>query len=294
MPLHGLILAGEGSSIRGDAPGKDHYNSDIQGDRKMQKKVKAVWMAAGLCAAFQVFAGDTLRFGLESQYPPFESRNTQGQPVGFDIDLGNAVCKAAHLKCQWVESSFDALIPALEAKKFDAINSAMNITAQREKIIDFTVPVYRIPSMLVARKGLNLQVTAEGLQGKNVGVLQGSIQEAYAKKHWETHGVNVVSYQDQNQVYSDMVAGRLDATLVMSAAGQSGFLNKPEGKDFAFAGKPVEDDAILGTGIGFGLRKGDTALKQQLDTAIETVKKDGTLTRLAARYFPGIDVNVKP
>lgn len=89
-----------------------------------------------------------------------------------------------------------------------------------------------------------------------------------------------------------MVAGRLDGTLVMSAAGLDGFLDKPQGKDFTFVGKPVEDDVILGTGIGFGLRKGDTALKQKLDTAITTIQSNGTLTKLAAHYFPGIDVSV--
>ena len=258
----------------------------------MQKKMKALWMVLGMCTALQAFGADTLRYGLESQYPPFESRDSQGQLVGFDIELGKAVCQTAHLQCQWVESSFDALIPALQAKKFDAINSAMNITEARAKSIDFTVPIYRIPSMLIAKKGQALSPTAESLKGKSIGVLQGSIQETYAKKHWETQGVNVVSYQDQNQVYTDMVAGRLDGTLVMSAAGLDGFLNKPQGKNFSFVGKPVEDDIILGTGIGFGLRKGDTALKQKLDAAITTIQKNGTLTKLAAQYFPGIDVSV--
>ncbi|WP_029687154.1 ABC transporter substrate-binding protein [Tatumella saanichensis] len=260
----------------------------------MQNKMKAVWVALGLCTAFHAFAEGTLRYGLESQYPPFESRNAQGQLQGFDIDLGNAICQSAKVKCQWVESSFDALIPALEAKKFDAINSSMNITAEREKSIDFTQPIYRIPTMLVAKTGVIKDANISSLKGKNIGVLQGSIQETYAKQHWERQGVNVVSYQDQNQVYNDMVAGRLDGTVVMSAAGQAGFLDKPQGKGFAFVGKPLEDDVILGSGIGYGLRKGDTALKQELDSAITTVQKNGTVTKLAAKYFPGIDVSVKP
>lgn len=254
------------------------------------KKRTALLIALGMLTSAHALA-DTLRYGLESQYPPFESRNAKGELEGFDIDLGKAICQAGKFDCKWVESSFDALIPALQAKKFDAINSAMNITEARAKSIDFTQPIYRIPSMLIAKQGENLMPTAEALKGKNIGVLQGSIQETYAKKHWETQGVTVTSYQDQNQVYNDMVAGRLDGTLVMSAAGQSGFLDKPQGKGFAFAGKPVEDDAILGTGIGFGLRKGDSALKAKLDSAIAKVQQDGTITKLAARYFPGIDVS---
>jgi len=78
----------------------------------------------------------------------------------------------------------------------------------------------------------------------------------------------------------------------MSAAGQSGFLDKPQGKGFVFAGKAMEDDTILGTGIGFGLRKGDTKLKQDLDAAITKIQDDGTVKKLAEKYFPGIDVSV--
>ncbi|URQ59226.1 ABC transporter substrate-binding protein [Pantoea alhagi] len=256
------------------------------------KKRSLLWLALGLFAATQATAQQTLRYGVESQYPPFESRNAQGELEGFDIELGNAICQAGNFACRWVESSFDALIPGLTAKKFDAINSAMNITEARMKSIAFTQPIYRIPSMLVGKADAGLQPNAAGLKGKNIGVLQGSIQETYAKQHWEPHGVTVTSYQDQNQVYNDMLAGRLDGTLVMSAAGQSGFLNKPQGKGYAFIGKAVEDDKILGSGIGFGLRKDDSQLKSELDAAIVKVQQDGTLQKLAAKYFPGIDVSV--
>ncbi|UQY42446.1 transporter substrate-binding domain-containing protein [Erwinia sp. PK3-005] len=256
------------------------------------KKHAWLWLAFGLFSATQVAAQGTLRFGVESQYPPFESRNAQGELEGFDIELGQAICQAGRFSCSWVESSFDALIPGLMAKKFDAINSAMNITEARMKSIAFTQPIYRIPSMLVGKADAGLQADAAGLKGKTIGVLQGSIQETYAKRHWEPNGVTVTAYQDQNQVYNDMLAGRLDGTLVMSAAGQSGFLNKPQGKGYAFIGKAVEDDKILGSGIGFGLRKDDAQLKSELDAAIVKVQQDGTLQKLAEKYFPGIDVSV--
>jgi lysine/arginine/ornithine transport system substrate-binding protein len=110
-------------------------------------------------------------------------------------------------------------------------------------------------------------------EGKTIGVLQGSIQETYAKEQ----GVTVVSYKDQNMAWGDLLNGRIDASLVMSAAGQAGFLSKPQGKGFGFIGKPVSDDTILGSGIGFGLRKGDEATKKQLDAAIDKVRADGTI-----------------
>lgn len=257
------------------------------------KKLSMLVLSLGLLSSAAALAQTELRFGLEAEYPPFESKNAQGQLEGFDIELGNAICKAGNFQCSWIETSFDALIPALQAKKFDAINSAMNITEQRQKAIDFTAPVYRIPTQLVGKPNAGLAPTAEALKGKNIGVLQSSIQEVYAKEHWAPKGVTVTSYKDQELVYQDLAAGRLDGTLVMAAAGQSGFLDKPEGKGFAFIGQPVEDSKILGSGIGFGLRKGDAKLKAELDGAIQKVKADGTLDALAKKFFPSFDVHVE-
>ncbi|MFA1645207.1 MAG: transporter substrate-binding domain-containing protein, partial [Enterobacteriaceae bacterium] len=152
-------------------------------------KINAFVVGLGLLCSFSTFAATELRYGVEAEYPPFESRNASGELEGFDIDLGNAICAAAALKCSWVETSFDALIPGLVAKKFDAINSAMNITEKRRESIDFTQPIYRIPSQLVGKSGMAVDATTAGLKGKTIGVLQGSIQETYAKEHWEKHGV---------------------------------------------------------------------------------------------------------
>lgn len=258
------------------------------------KALKTLFAAGCLLAAGASLAAEnSLRFGLEALYPPFESKSASGKLEGFDIELGDAVCAAAQLKCSWVETSFDSLIPALQARKFDAINSAMNVTEQRRQAIAFTDAIYQVPNRLIAKAGSGLLPDAKSLAGKHVGVLQGSIQEIYAKTHWAPAGVDVVSYQDQNQVYLDLAAGRLDATLVMAPSGQSGFLSQPDGKGFAFVGEAVRDDKILGEGIAFGLRKGDEALKKKLDAAIAKVKQQGTVAALSKKYFGDIDVTVK-
>ena len=253
-------------------------------------KLLKPWLAlacafASVAASPAALAADTstLRFGLEAQYPPFESKGPNGELQGLDIDVGNAVCAAAHMTCKWVETSFDGLIPALQGRKFDAINSAMNATEQRRQTIDFTTVVYRVPTQLIAKRDSGLLPSAE----------QASIQETFAKTHWEPAGVTVVAYQDQNQVYTDLVAGRLDATLVLAPAGQTGFLSKPNGKDYAFVGQPVRDDKILGSGIAYGIRKGDTALRERLNAAIAKVQADGTVKTLATKYLGNIDVSAK-
>ncbi|MGN6669336.1 MAG: transporter substrate-binding domain-containing protein [Trinickia sp.] len=254
-----------------------------------------VWLAV-VCAfgsGAALAESNTLRYGVEAQYAPFESKLPSGELVGMDIDVGNAVCKLTKLSCKWVEMSFDGLIPALNGRKFDAINSGMNATDKRREAIDFTNIIYRVPTMLIARTGSGILPTPESLKGKRIAVLQSSIQETYAKAHWEPAGVQVVSYQDQNQAYTDLSSGRVDGTLVMAPAGQAGFLATPEGKGFSFVGGPVHDDKILGSGIAFGVRKGDDALKAKLNAAIDKLKADGTVKAFGQKYFGNIDVSAK-
>jgi len=185
--------------------------------------MKLVWrklaahavVAASVVAAGSAMAADLkeIRFGVEASYAPFEYKTPDGKLTGFDIDIGNAVCAKLKTKCVWVENDFDGLIPALQARKFDAINSDMTITEQRKHAVAFTDPIYTIPNQLIAKQGSGLLPTPQALKGKRVGVLQGTIQEAYAKKKWAPAGVEVVPYQTQDLAYADLKSGRLDATF---------------------------------------------------------------------------------
>nr|WP_321269919.1 ABC transporter substrate-binding protein [uncultured Tolumonas sp.] len=249
----------------------------------MNKLIKVACMLA----ASTVFAANAqdLRLGVEPGYAPFEVKTPEGKLAGFDIDLGNELCKRIAANCKWVEGEFDGLIPSLKAKKIDAILSSMSITEQRQKEIDFTDKLYGTPARLVAASGSTLLPTAESLKGKQVGVFQGTTAETYAKEQWASKGINVVTYQAQELVYADLVNGRLDAAFQDAVAANDGFLKQPQGKGFAFAGPEVNEVKYFGVGAGIGLRKADTALKAQLNKALADMIKDGTYATIAKKYF---------
>ncbi|CAB3808238.1 Lysine/arginine/ornithine-binding periplasmic protein [Paraburkholderia caffeinitolerans] len=244
-------------------------------------KKLALFMAI-LAIATSAFAKDwsTIRFGVDASYPPFESKAADGKLVGFDIDLGNEICKRLNAKCVWIEQEFDGMIPALKAKKFDGVLSSMSMTPQRQEQIAFSSKLFNTPTRLVAKKGTNLLPTAESLKGKTVGVEQGTIQETYAKANWAPKGVNVVPYQNQDQVYADLISGRLDGALQDAVQADIGFLKTPRGAGFEFAGKEIPSD-----GAGIGLRKEDTDLKAKIDKAIADMLKDGTYKKIESKYF---------
>ncbi|CAE6715615.1 Lysine/arginine/ornithine-binding periplasmic protein [Paraburkholderia domus] len=227
----------------------------------------------------------TIRFGVDASYPPFESKGTDGKLTGFDIDLGNQICARLKAKCVWVENDFDGMIPALKAKKFDGVLSSMSMTPQRAEQVAFSSKLFNTPTRLIAKKGSTLQPTPESLAGKTIGVEQGTIQETYAKTYWEPKGAKVVPYQNQDQVYTDLLSGRLDGALQDAVQADIGFLNTPRGAGFQFAGKDIVDAKILGNGAGIGMRKDDVDLKEKIDKAIADIIKDGTYKAIEKKYF---------
>ena len=227
-----------------------------------------------------------LRFGVDATYPPFESLSPSGAFQGFDIDLGKAICAELATKCVFVSQSFDGIIPALEARKFDAILSSMAVTPERAKQIAFSTEMYNEPTALIVRKGSGLKPTAESLKGKTVGVEAGTIQESYAKTYWEPMGVKVVSYPGQDQVYADLLSGRLDASLQDSVEADYGFLKTSRGADFQFGGDVTYDPKdVLGSYIAIGVRKDDPELLKKIDWAIAELHKKGIYKKIEAKYF---------
>lgn len=232
---------------------------------------------------------ETLRIGTDPTYPPFESKNTQGQLTGFDIDLANEICKRIQTKCTYVESDFDALIPSLKAKKIDAIISSLSITEKRQQEIAFSEKLYAANARLVAPKGAKISPDLAALKGKTIGLLQGTTQETYANQYWRPKGVTITPYANQDLVYQDLNAGRIDAAFQDEIQASEGFLKQPVGKAYAFAGPAVKDDKIFGVGTGMGLRKDDGELKAAIDKAFGEMRKDGTYDKIAKKYF---DFNV--
>ncbi|GAB7538274.1 transporter substrate-binding domain-containing protein [Burkholderia sp. 3C] len=223
-----------------------------------------------------------LRFGIDPTYPPMDSKAPNGSVQGFDVDLGNEICRRLNARCKWVELEFSGMIPALAARKIDAILSAMAITDKRARQIAFSSKLYQFKSRLVARSGSALGTDTASLAGKRIGVQSGTQFESYALANWAPHGVNVVQYKSQDDVFADLVAGRIDGALLGMVEADQGFLRTPQGKGFQLVGQPL---SMGDHGVGIGLRKDDAPLKASIDAAIASMLADGTYARIAHRYF---------
>lgn len=238
-----------------------------------------------LLCSFAVNAAEvtTIRFGVDPTFAPYESID-HGELVGIDIDVGNAICKHLNANCEFVKINFSGAIPALKAQKIDAILSAMTITEKRKKQVLFSDPLYFSPSRLLAPKDVELNTTAEALEGKTIGIAQGTIQANYAKTYWQGKDVNLVTYPNAARLRQDLVIGRIDASLSDVVSANSWLMDTTQGKNFHLTGAPVRDPAIFGVGVGIAFRKNNTELKKLVDGALAGMREDGTYYNILQNY----------
>ncbi len=194
-----------------------------------------------------------------------------------------AICAEAELDCVVTPVAWDGIIPALTSGRIDAIMSSMSITEERAQTIDFSDKYYNTPSVIVGLTDVEMTPDAAGLAGKSLGVQVATTHQSYAATHFGDASIR--EYQTQDEANQDLVAGRIDATQADGLAMQD-FLQSPEGEACCeLKGSVPNDEAILGAGIGVGVRKGETELLEKINAAIEAIRANGTYEEISGRYF---------
>jgi polar amino acid transport system substrate-binding protein len=243
----------------------------------------ALFAAVAFAGAAQAQA---VKVGIAAEpYPPFASPDASGAWVGWEVEIIGAVCAEAKLECEITPVAWDGIIPALTAKKIDAIMASMSITEERMKTIDFTNKYYNTPTGIVGPKGAAFDASPDGLKGKILGVQVSTIHADYAKKYFGPVAAEIKEYQTQDEANQDLAAGRIDATQADAIALEA-FLASDAGKACCESkGNVVDDPAILGKGVGVGLRQGETELKDKFNAGIEAVRKSGKYDEISKKYF---------
>src|SRR5262245_27248613 len=253
----------------------------------MKSLMKIVAAAAVAVVASMASANAApIRFGMAPEpYPPFASKDASGKWVGWEIDLMDAVCKAMNGECKIVETSWDGIIPALQAKQIDVIWSSMTITDERKKVIDFTNKYYDNQAAIIGPKDEKFGAAPEDLKGKTIGAQVSTIHQKYVEKHYVPAGAKVKTYQTQDEANQDLAAGRIDAVQA-DAIAMDAFLATDQGKACCDKkGNAPSDPEVLGHGVGGGVRKDDEALRDKLNAAIAKVRESGEYDKITKKYF---------
>ncbi|KQT65299.1 amino acid ABC transporter substrate-binding protein, PAAT family [Pseudomonas sp. B10] len=242
---------------------------------------KKVFLAAAVTLAFSAGAmAETLKMGIEAAYPPFNNKDASGQVVGFDKEIGDALCAKMKAECSVVTSDWDGIIPALNAEKFDFLISSLSITEERKAAVDFTDPYYSNKLQFIAPKNVDFKTDKDSLKGKTIGTQRATLAGTWLE---DTYGddIKVSLYDTQENAYLDLTSGRVDAILADKYANYD-WLKTDAGKNYEFKGDPVvESDKI-----GIAVRKGDNELRNKLNAALKEIVADGTYKKINDKYFP--------
>lgn len=240
----------------------------------------AAAVVGGLAGAAPALA---LGVCIEGSYPPFSEVDAGGNLVGFDVDIGSALCEAIGESCDFVQVAWDRMIPSLIGGSCDAIISSMSDTPERRRQIDFSARYYKVPVRFVGAAGAELSDSGEALAAKVVGVQRDTVNQRYMQAHYPATRLRL--YGSQEHVLLDLTLGRLDAVLGESVQLEAGFLDTPAGQGYAFFGADHFDPTIQGEGAAVGVRKADAALRDRFSEAIATIRANGIYQEIAARYF---------
>lgn len=249
-------------------------------------KIARILLAA---AALAIGAGAAqaemkkVRIGTEGAYPPFNSVDTAGKLVGFDIEIGEALCAKMKVECTFVAQDWDGIIPALLAKKYDLILASMSITDERKEKVAFTIPYYLTPGNFIAPKDTKItEITPAALKGKTIGAQSSTTGATYLEDKYKDSEIKL--YPTQDEANADLAAGRLDAVLADKFVLYEWLEKSTDGKCCKFVGPDLKDVNPQGTGIA--VRKEDNELREALNKAIQEINADGNFAKINAKYFP--------
>ncbi len=188
--------------------------------------------------------------------------------IGFEVDLANALAARMGRTARFVQNQWDGLVPGLERGEYQVVINGLEITPERAERIHFSTPYFYSTLTMTSRlDDLRIQ-RAEDLRGRTVGVLKVTFAEKYVRN---LGGVTVRSYDSQVQPYIDLDLGRVDA-VVMDTPIALYYATGPRVRNLELASARMS--------FGIGIRKSDDELLQQINAALDSLRRDGTLRKI--------------
>lgn len=220
-------------------------------------------------------ADDVIRVGTDATFPPMEFIK-DGKRTGFDVELIEALGAQMNKKVEWIDIGFKGLIPGLISNRFDVAASAIYMTDERRKVVNFTDSYFRGGlAVLVLKNDQSINSPADLSGGKKVSAQVGTKSISFLKDNYPT--ASVVEVEKNQAMFDLLTIGRVNAAVT----------GRPAAIEFAKSEPRVRvlDEGLTTELYGFALRKNDAELAQQMNTALQTLRSNGEYAALTQKWF---------
>ncbi len=263
------------------------YNVTHEGEVVVSKRFTAFFilgmfiLSLGLagCGSSQPqqAAKKVLKVGSDTAFAPFEFQDEKTKEyVGFDMDLIKALGKQMGYEVEVQSLNFDGLIPALESGNIDATISAMTITDERAKKVNFTKPYYKSGLSMVVKSDNDTIKSFTDLDGKRIAVQIGTTGADEAKK---IKDAKIREFNTAPEAFLELKNGGVDA-VVNDMPVNDYYIKQAGGKDAKTVGAPLSSEDY-----GIATAKKNTELAKKFDQALDELKKNGEYEKIYVKWF---------
>jgi polar amino acid transport system substrate-binding protein len=245
---------------------------------KLFQKALLALATLAIAAAPAMAAMPKIVFGSDCTYPPMEMLDKDKKIVGFDIDMIQAVAKAAGFEAVVKNTAWDGIFAGLTAGDYDAVLSAVTITEERSRTMDFSDPYVDAGQVLIVNKSVNGMTTLAQFGGHKVGAQIGTTGAIEVMKF---KNIKLKNYDEAGLAVEDLYVGRIDAVVVDSPTAKSYVLQNARYKDkLKIVGEPFTDEHY-----GVAFKKGNAKQLEMVNRGLAIIKKDGTLAKIAHKWL---------
>jgi polar amino acid transport system substrate-binding protein len=236
----------------------------------------AVPLIVGCGGSTNLVKSGNLTMGSDTTYPPFETMEGS-KAVGFDVELAEAIAKKMDLKLDVITTNWDGIIPGLKTKKYDIIMSAMTITSDRKKQINFSNPYLDSDQSIAVVKGSPIKTEAD-LKDKVVGVQIDTTGQYKSEEIQKAGGLKEIQKFDTILLaFAALEQGKVDAIINDYPVSQ--YMSIKRGKT------NVVQKIKTNEQYGIGVRKDNADLLKKVNDALAEVKSDGTYDQIFKKWF---------
>lgn len=243
----------------------------------MNRKVTFATLGALIAMSGPALAEDKYTVALDGTFAPHAMPSLSGGVEGFNVDLANIIGERLGAEMDVVATQFSGILPGLAAGTYDFVVAPTTITAERSENVLFSEGYLNTDFQFVVKAGAEDVPELESLKGKIIAVNKGSVYDSWARDKAEDIGWTVESYGTNSDAIQAVVSGRAFANVAGNTVSAWAVKQNPA----------IELSYLFTTGLVWGMpfRKGDEELRAKVETVLECLKIDGTMTSLSEKWF---------